>query len=190
MTTEEIARRNRANASKSTGPRTQAGKATVAQNARRHGATARPDRESVATWLSIILDTVHIEGGHVLPEDERGYRALALAEAEVKHAAAETALLDFEGGREQPSEQIQDLKYQAEDISDILKEFDMSVRERNKGLSVMARISRAVIEDAAHGGKRHRLLKRYLGEARAQRRKAFAAWLECLEGKDVSREAA
>ena len=43
MTREDIAARNRANAQTSTGPKTARGKAAVAGNARRHGATARPD---------------------------------------------------------------------------------------------------------------------------------------------------
>ena len=55
VTADDIVRRNRANAAKSTGPRTRAGKAIVAQNARRHGATAKLDPDQVRLWLKVIL---------------------------------------------------------------------------------------------------------------------------------------
>ena len=87
MTREEIAARNRANAQKSTGPKTSAGKAAVAQNARRHGATAKPDPASVAAWLRVILDDPDLTPAAFLAEDDRLQRALALAEAEARVAA-------------------------------------------------------------------------------------------------------
>ncbi|MFA8444031.1 hypothetical protein [Yoonia sp.] len=43
MTTDPITIRNKANARKSTGPKSAAGKAVVAGNARKHGVTGRPD---------------------------------------------------------------------------------------------------------------------------------------------------
>ena len=79
--TTDIARRNRANATKSTGPRTQAGKAAVSGNARRHGATARPDPARVGLWLRIILAQPDLTLTDFIPCDERRFRALALAEA-------------------------------------------------------------------------------------------------------------
>lgn len=98
MTRDEIAARNRANASKSTGPKTVQGKAVVAGNARRHGATARPDPAAVATWLRIILDDPDITAKALVPTDARGYRALMLAQAEVQLVTATNALRDFEAG--------------------------------------------------------------------------------------------
>ncbi len=96
MTREEIAARNRVNAQKSTGPKTASGKAVVAGNARRHGATARPDPDTVATWIRIILDDPEITAEALLPINERGARALLLAQAEVQLVTAKRALRDFE----------------------------------------------------------------------------------------------
>ena len=67
MSSDPITARNRANAQKSTGPKTAEGKAIVAGNARQHGATARPDPGSVAAWLAIILDRPEITPGDLLP---------------------------------------------------------------------------------------------------------------------------
>ena len=76
MTDDRITARNRANAQKSTGPKTPLGKATVAGNALRHGATARPDPKSVAAWLEIILDrpTLGLLGSTALALREAGVR--------------------------------------------------------------------------------------------------------------------
>ena len=98
MTREEIAARNCVNAQKSTGPKTAHGKAVVAGNARRHGATAQPDPELVATWLGIILDDPDITPKALMPTDERGFRALMLAQAEVQLITAKNAHRDFEAG--------------------------------------------------------------------------------------------
>lgn len=98
MTREKIAARNPANATKSTGPKTAQGKAVVAGNARRHGATARPAPAAVATWLRIILDDPDITAKARVPTDARGYRALMLAQAEVQLVIATNALRDFEAG--------------------------------------------------------------------------------------------
>lgn len=96
MTRDEIAARNRVNALKSTGPKAVQGKAVAAGNARRHGATARPDPAAVATWLRIILDDPDITAKALVSTDERGYRALMLAQDEVQLITAANALRDSE----------------------------------------------------------------------------------------------
>ena len=98
MTSATIAERNRANAKKSTGPRSAQGKAVVSRNARRHGVTSKPDPTSVAAWLRIILDTPDLAPGDLLKDDRRTSSALALAEAEVRSCAARAALDAFERG--------------------------------------------------------------------------------------------
>ena len=183
MNSDKVSRRNRANAAKSTGPRTAKGKAAVAQNARRHGVTARPDPGSVITWLRIILAEPDIAPVDLEPEDERGVRALALAEAEVRFVAAERALREFEGGTAPLDEEYQDLEKDVRSIEWHLEE-PMSARHRNQGLNLLARMGRFLEQQTAFGGKRHRLLKRYLGEARSQRSLAFAAWLPWAAGRE------
>ncbi|PWK53144.1 hypothetical protein [Silicimonas algicola] len=176
MTSDEIAARNRANAGRSTGPRTAPGKAMVASNALRHGATARPDPGSVAGWLAIILDSPHITPGDLLPADECGVRALALAQAEAHLVAAERALQAFETGAAKPGECTKDLRETADLIMDELLEFVGTRREVRPDLSILRRIARVETEETMSGGERHRLLRRYLREARTGRRHAFEAW--------------
>ena len=176
MSADGITDRNRANAKKSTGPTTSEGKAIVAGNARRHGATARPDPGNVAAWLSVILDRPGITPRDLMPGDEAGYRALALAEAEARLVAAERALRNFEAGEETPDETTQDLRVMAGLIMGELAETGGTKKEVRSGLSLLRRIVRLEAEDTAPGGKRHRLLRRYVREARAGRRHAFEAW--------------
>ena len=165
MRPDDLIARNRANAQRSTGPRTVTGKAMVAQNARRHGATSRPDPESVRKCFAVILDDPEPAIAAVLLEGGRGFRALALAEAEVRLAMAEEALRDFEASVTGP-------EGEGREVSDIGED-----HRTDAGEGAVAP-GTAMSEETRPGGRRHRLLKRYLGEARAQRRRAFEAWLE------------
>ncbi len=178
MTSERIAARNRANAQKSTGPKTAAGKAIVSGNARRHGATSRPDPESVATWLAIILDDPDILAGAPIPSDDRGFRALALAEAEARQVAAERALLEFERGEAEPSESLQDLRQYAELIREDIDEGGLPERKVRSGYGLLMRIAQWDLHETQPGGRHHRRLQRYLREARSRKRRALQAWIE------------
>ena len=84
MSSDAIRARNQANARRSTGPKTARGKAAVAGNARKHGATRPPDPESVVTWLAIIRDDPEITTQDLVPQDDLGFRELALARAEAR----------------------------------------------------------------------------------------------------------
>jgi len=176
MTTDRISTRNRANARNSTGPKSARGKAIAAGNARRHGATARPDPESVAAWLSIILDRPHVTVGDLLPEDEGGYRALVLAQAEARLVAAEQALCDLERQQAKPDEIMKVLRA----ISDNLRVDAIRGEDPTRELRALQRLSTltagALADETRACGKQRRLLERYVREARAQRRRAFAAW--------------
>lgn len=181
MSRSAITTRNRANAAKSTSPRSAAGKAAVAQNARRHGATAQPDPERVATWARIILDMPDLGPNDLLPGDVRTRSALALAGAEARLAEATRALEEFETGTAPPSDEENSIEEQIIEIRAMLAEMPMSARDRRTGLSLIRRLQKAQIRETRPGGQRHRLLKRYSREARAQRRKAFQDWLICIK---------
>ena len=191
MTSQGMSARNRANAQKSTGPRTAAGKATSAQNARSHGATAKPDPASIAPWLRVILDDPDLRPADLFTEDDHTLRALALAEAEVKVSAALTSLDRFERGDDPPSEVTREFQEFVESITGELVEEVMTKRRYRAGLSLLKRLENEISNETVLEGKRHRLLMRYLREARSQRRKAFQAWLACLreETREVRKAA-
>jgi len=175
MTRDEIAARNRANAAKSTGPKTAQGKAVVAGNARRHGATALPDPAAVATWLRIILDDPDITAGAFVPTEERGYRALMLAQAEVQLVTATNALRAHEAGM--PLILRLGKQLTGRDIMEGLASGELPRRDRSRSQAQVYRdilVRRAELRSAE---RQQRLFKRYWGEARAQRPKAFLAWL-------------
>lgn len=191
MTSQGMSARNRANAQKSTGPRTAAGRATSAQNARSHGATAKPDPASIAPWLRVILDDPDLRPADLFAEDDHTLRALALAEAEVKVSAALTSLDRFERGDDPPSEVTREFQEFVESITGELVEEAMTKRRYRAGLSLLKRLENEISNETVLEGKRHRLLMRYLREARSQRRKAFQAWLACLreETREVRKAA-
>lgn len=180
MTRDEIAARNRANAQKSTGPKTASGKATVSNNARKHGATSRPDPKKFAIWLKVILDDPEIKPDVLMPTDERGVRALLLAQAEAQLVAAQKALREFEAGM--PVILRKGIHISCEDIlegfqSGAIPRPDMTLSYRE-----VSRRIRAKKEEYKLVKHRQKLLKRYLGEARARRRKALSAWLVASGG--------
>ena len=177
MTPEEIARRNKANAAKSTGPRTRAGKAIVAQNARRHGATSKPPADSVLPWLRIIIAQPDTRASDLLLCDEGLRVALALAEAEARHVAAEQALRSFETGEERPPISVEELIAHQAKLVDLIPEAGTAESETMTGIGLLGALRQVLEKDSRLGGSRHRLLKRYAGEARARRKKAFDLWL-------------
>lgn len=189
MTQEAITARNRANAAKSTGPRSAAGKIAVAQNARQHGATAQPDPERVATWTRIILDTPEFGPNKFLADDARTRSALALAASEARLAEATRALAEFEAGTAPPLNEEESIEDQITEFRAMLAEMPMTAGHRRTGLSLIRRLQKEKIMETAQGGQRHRLLKRYFREARAQRRKAFQDWLVCIRDQQPGQPA-
>jgi hypothetical protein len=152
------------------------GKAIVAGNARRHGATGRPDRESVALWLAVILDRPDITAADLMPEEEVSYRARALAEAEVRLLSTERALREFEAGTAEPIKAQGHSALTPEGILGMLDRDDVTKSEIEAGLSRLKEIGRARVVEIRSSADQHRLLQRYYREARARRRSAFEAW--------------
>lgn len=192
MTSDAIAARNRANASKSTGPKTSEGKAVVAGNARRHGATGRPNPESVAAWLSIILDNPDVTIADLMPQDDASYRALVLAEAEARYVAAETALLEFDGGHAAPmiktvrvpefTEEDADLNENLEVLEQMREDTSYDLGRRRKADALIKEVATSPLSRVTYHDQddQRRLLNRYLSEARSRRRRAFENWAATL----------
>ena len=184
MSKETIAARNRKNAQKSTGPKTARGKATVAGNARQHGVTAGPDPEIVTTWLAVILNEPEITPEALMPKDERGFRALSLAQAEARLITSQKALNEHEA--DLPAVLRWGIFFSAEDIVEGLRSGKIPPRD----LSLTRRqVNRLLLDKKAEYQalkQRTRLLKRYLGEARSQKRKALSAWLNVIGNHELN----
>jgi hypothetical protein len=179
VTPEEIASRNRANAGHSTGPRTAAGKEIVAQNARVHGATGKPDHGRVTTWLRVILDAPDLSLGEALGDDPRMRAALALAVAEARVETAERgwhkAMTLQPNGDWDADPVLAALRREVEGATT-----DEQIQEL---LAIGLRHLEVQAMDPRRIEARQRLAERYLREARAQRRRAFSAWIAALASK-------
>ncbi|WP_223428986.1 hypothetical protein [Tateyamaria pelophila] len=178
MTSDKIAARNRANAQKSTGPKTARGKAVVSRNAQRHGATSKPDPQSVAAWLQIILDDPALEPEAFLNDDRRMTTAMALAVAEVRLSSAKASLVRFENGEAPISDKVVELENLIENLTGAYREAGITKRESQSYLSILRYLKRRALSDAAPSRKNYRLLRRYVREAKALRKKAFQNWLD------------
>ena len=84
MTTLRQIEANRRNAQKSTGPRSEDGLAKSSRNAQRHGLTAPPEAQDVATWLSVILGEQNLPADAEIVADARMNTAVRLAVAEAR----------------------------------------------------------------------------------------------------------
>ena len=165
-----------------TGPVTVAGKAISSQNARKHGLTAPPDETLVATWFNVILnnpsDAFEVPNG----DDPRRAAALRLAIAEAHY---HRALHKIDTHESEPGSTQQVAQALRKEISDIFTGMPMTLSDGPHDPYELAFVTYAVeqLEILYHQTVRERALyQRYLGEARAQRRKAIRAW--CAVNRD------
>ncbi|MGB5212173.1 MAG: hypothetical protein WBN88_00810 [Anderseniella sp.] len=185
MATKAQIAANRANARKSTGPTSCTGKAKVANNARRHGATQAPEPKALALWLKVILDNPDATLDAMFEDNEDEQLALRLADAEVRLVAAKAALDEL---KTKP-----DFLDRHPEIANIVDDIDL-VYAFEESLVEEADIE-AFMEDcvakerAAYyqevniaGYLKHEkcLLKRYVREAQNKRNRAFKAWIAYL----------
>jgi hypothetical protein len=190
VTTQRQLKANRANAKKSTGPRSTAGRAQASGNARRHGLTTPLPWKDVLRWYRLITDdpqALPIAN----PGEHGGSAALHLAETEahlercLKAERSHTDLM-FEHA-------MDNIDFRRTDVSTRMDRdpFDVSVwsiwlANQDKrgdpfltgGAKILIRTSKGR-PAALH--RRQRLLRRYRLEAEARRRKALQAWAESAE---------
>ena len=166
---EEVTRR-------ATGPKTAAGKAVSARNARRHGLNAPPDADMVTAWFNLILDNG--EDGYEKPnaDDPRREAALRLAIAEARYHRAlhkvDTHDKEPNSAQQVANKLYADVRFVLDGLPERVADgpadpFDLEYAEF--GLRQVAKLLVEV-------GRERRLYRRYLGEARAQRKKALRAW--------------
>ena len=168
---------NRANARRSTGPKTAAGKARSAGNARRHGLTAPPEMGALRAWYRLILADPGASPDP-LERDPRRRAARNLAEAEAQlqrvRLAEEQYLRNPEGDLSRGERDMID----AEGI--LLAGAEYSGWDR-RGRWLMGRVSKMMRRETERRQKSQkrlgRTLTRYRGEAEARRRKALRRWI-------------
>jgi hypothetical protein len=181
MTTDRITTRNKANARKSTGPKSAAGKAVVAGNARKHGVTGRPDPGRVKAWLAVVLNRPQITPDDLAPRDERGFLALALAEAETRLVAVEQALAAAQDDPHPEPHSLLALSADLEDVRALAEEMLDFALPSQKGfylnLSVVNDRRGIRTKGPSMTDNRRKVLRRYHAEARSRRRRAFTAWI-------------
>ena len=165
-----------------TGPQTAAGKAGSARHARRHGRSADPDGDLVAAGFSAILD--HGEDAYEGPnaDDPRREAALRLAIAEARYHRAlhkvDTHDTEPNSAQQVANKLLADVRLVLDGMPRKISEgpadpFDLEYAEFG-----LRQLERLMVEV----GRERRLYHRYLGEARAQRRKALQAW--CAFNRD------
>ena len=167
-----------------TGPVTKAGKAVSSQNARKHGLNAPPDVALVSQWFNVILN--NHENGFEEPNasDPRRQVALRLAIAEARYHRALHKVDTHE--REPGSAQQLALKLRQE-IRDVLDGMPKKIADGPPDPHALAYANFAIkqLEELfTQIGHERRLYKRYLGEARAQRKKALSAWYAFNRGEN------
>jgi hypothetical protein len=183
MATQAQIAANRANARKSSGPRSSSGKERVRHNARRHGATSTAEPESIVAWLRVILGNPDVAAGVIASNDETHQLAVSLAEAEARLVATRQALADFHADPD-PINRDPELKDMVEDVgvhwaftentgldeAAIEAAIEACIARARQDFYATFNRERMILRDA-------RLLQRYLREAQSRRNRAFRAWI-------------
>ena len=158
-----------------TGPKTAEGKAVSSQNARRHGLNTPPDENLVNSWFNLILDNEEEDYEEPNSDDPRREAALRLAIAEARYHRA-LQKVDTHDREPNSAQQVANTL-----LADVRLVLDGMPRKISEGPADpfaleytefgLRQLERLMVEV----GRERRLYQRYLGEARAQRRKALQA---------------
>ena len=159
-----------------TGPVTEAGKAVSSQNARKHGLNAPPEDAIVSKWFNVILNNAGRELEEPSAADPRREAALRLAITEARY---HRALHKVDTHESEPGSAQQLAMKLRQEIRDVLDDMPKKIADGPPDPHALAYANVAIkqLEELfAQIGRERRLYRRYLGEARAQRRKALKAW--------------
>ncbi len=178
MTTRRQLAANRANARRSTGPKTAAGKVRSAGNAWRHGLTTPPESRALRAWYRLILADPSASPDP-LERDPRRRAARDLAEAEAQlqrvRLAEEQYFLNPEGDLSRGEREM------IETGDMLMDEAEYSGWDKT-GRRLMDRVSKMIQRETERRQKSQerlgRVLARYRGEAEARRRRALRRWIE------------
>ena len=161
---------------RATGPITAEGKAVSSQNARKHGLNALPDENLVTYWFNLILNNGEDAYEEPTAGDPRREAALRLAIAEARYHRA-LHKVDTHDWEPNSAQQLA-IKLRQE-IWDVLAGMPKKIADGPSDPHALAYAKFAIkqLEELfVQIGHERRLYKRYLGEARAQRKKALKAW--------------
>jgi hypothetical protein len=168
-----------------TGPVTDAGKAVSSKNARKHGLNAPPDIALVSQWFNVILNNHENDFEEPNASDPRREVALRLAITEARY---HRALHKVDTHESEPGSAQQLAIKLRQEIRDVLDDMPKKIADGPPDPHALAYANFAIkqLEQLfAQISHERRLYKRYLGEARAQREKAFRAW--CAFNRDGNR---
>jgi hypothetical protein len=161
---------------RATGPITTEGKAISSQNARRHGLSAEPDGDLVAVWFNAILNNCEDATEDPNADDPRREAALRLAITEARY---HRALNKVDTHDREPNSAQQVANKLLADVRLVLDGMPKSYSDgppdpfELQYVNFTIKQLEMLVSDA---GRERRPYRRYLGEARAQRRKALKAW--------------